>query len=316
MATDAIRPVDAESDLGFGGVITRRHGYRLINRDGSFNVRVMRSSRLRNLFSYHTMITVPWTHFFAIIAVAYLLLNMLFAAAYLACGPGALLGDPHLSYTLRAFFFSVHTFATIGYGNVAPVDVSANVVVTIESLVGLTGMAVATGLVFARFSRPVPDVRYSNRAVIAPYRDITAFEFRVVNARRNQLLNVEANVTFSRFEGDGPARQRKFYQLKLERRGIAFFPLNWTVVHPIDEASPLWGWDKQMLLESEAEFAILLTGVDESFSQTVHSRSSYTADEVDFGYKFQMMYTETDQTYELDLGKLDAIVAVRREISA
>src|SRR3954447_14248129 len=241
---------------------------------------------------------------------------MLFEVAYLDYGPRALQGDPHLSYTLRAFFFSAHTFATHRYGNVSPVDVSANVVVTIESLVGLTGMAVATGLVFARFSRPVPDVRYSNRAVIAPYTDITAFEFRVVNARRNQLLNVEANVTFSRFEGEGPGRQRKFYQLKLERKGIAFFPLNWTVVHPIDEASPLWGWDKQMLLESEAEFAILLTGVDESFSQTVHSRSSYTADEVDFGYKFQMMYTETDQTYELDLGKLDAIVAVRREISA
>ena len=316
MATDAIRPVDAESDLGFGGVVTRRHGYRLINRDGSFNVRVMRSSKLRNLFSYQTMITVPWPRFFAILAVAYLLLNMLFAMAYLACGPGALQGDPHLSLTARAFFFSVHTFATIGYGNVSPVDMSANIVVTIESLVGLTGMAVATGLVFARFSRPVPDVRYSKLAVIAPYRDITAFEFRVVNARRDQLVNVEAVVMFSRFEGDGPARQRKFYQLKLERKGIAFFPLNWTVVHPIDESSPLFGWDQRMLLDSEAEFAVLLSGVDEAFSQTVHSRSSYTAEEIGFGYRFQMMYTETDRAYELDLGKLDALIPEKAEIGA
>lgn len=316
MATDAIQPADINSDLGFGGVITRRHGYRLINRDGSFNVRVMRSSRLRNLFSYHTMITVPWSQFFAIIAVAYLLLNTLFAAAYLACGPRALQGDPHLSLTARAFFFSVHTFATIGYGNVSPVDMSANIVVTIESLVGLTGMAVATGLVFARFSRPIPDVRYSKRAVIAPYQGITAFEFRVVNARRNQLMNVEAVVMFSRFEGEGAARQRRFYQLKLERRSIAFFPLNWTVVHPIDESSPLRGWNRQMLLDSEAEFAVLLTGVDESFSQSVHSRSSYTAEEVEFGYRFQMMYTATDRAYELDLGKLDALIPEKAEIGA
>jgi inward rectifier potassium channel len=311
MATDAVqRP---ESDFGFGTVVTSRPGYRLINRDGSFNVELRRRSGWRQWMSYHTMITVSWAKFFGILAVFYLIFNALFAVAFLLAGPEALSGDPHLTAAERAFFFSVHTFATIGYGNVSPISLAANVIVTIESLVGLAAMAVATGLVFARFSRPVPEVRYSNRAIIAPYRGITAFEFRVVNARRNQLVNVEAVVSMSRFEGTGTSRKRTFYSLPLERRGIAFFPLNWTVVHPIERTSPLWGWTKQMLMEAEAEFDILLTAVDESFAQTVHSRSSYTADEVEVGYRFNMMYTEANRTYVLHLEKLDSIVPVSME---
>ncbi len=308
MATDAIRPV--ESDLGFGSVITSRRGYRLINRDGSFNVEVQKAPSYWNLFAYHALITASWSRFFASLAVFYFLFNTAFAAAYLACGPDGLKGDPHISTVARAFFFSVHTFATIGYGNVAPMSLAANIIVSIESLVGLTAMAVATGLVFARFSRPVADVRYSRSAVIAPYHGITAFEFRVVNARRNQLVNLEATVNFSRFEGDGTNRVRRFSQLKLERNGIAFFPLNWTVVHPIDERSPLWGWTKERLIEAEAEFDILLTATDESFAQIVHSRTSYTADEVAYGYKFEMMYHEARRSYVLDMEKLDSVVPV------
>ncbi len=299
-------PEPPPSDLGFGTVVTRRRGYRLINRDGSFNVRVRRGNWWRNLFTYHTLLSLSWPRVFLLLAAGFLVVNTLFAAAYLACGHDALAGDESLDPRARAFFFSVETLSTIGYGNIAPTTYAAHFVVVAESLVGLLGLAVATGVVFARFSRPVADIRYSDHAVVAPYGDGTAFEFRVVNGRRNQLINVTAVVTMSRFEGDGESRQRRFHQLPLERTTVAFFPLNWTVVHPIDEASPLHGWDAVRLRQSEAEFNVLLTAVDETFAQAVHSRSSYTADEVLFGRRFEMMFTESEREYVLDLDKLDS----------
>ncbi len=298
------------SDLGFGSVVTRRRGYRLINRDGSFNVRVRKGNWWRGVFSYHTLLTLSWPRVFALLVAGFVGMNGVFAAAYLACGKDALSGNEVLGPGARAFFFSVETLATIGYGNIVPVTLAAHVVVVIEAIVGLLGIAVATGVVFARFSRPVADIRYSAHAVIAPYRDVTAFQFRVVNGRRNQLINVSAVLTLSRFEGDAAERQRRFHQLALERSTVAFFPLNWTVVHPIDAASPLWGWDREKLLASEAEFNVLLTAVDETFSQTVHSRSSYTADELLFGHRFAMMFTESDREYVLDYEKLDATTPV------
>jgi inward rectifier potassium channel len=294
------------TDLGFGAIVAGRRGYRLINRDGSFNVRVRQGNWWRTTFSYHTLLSMSWPRVFALLASGFVVANALFAAAYLACGRDALSGGEGLTPAARAFFFSVHTLATIGYGSIVPVTLAANLVVVVEALVGLLGIAVATGVVFARFSRPIADVRYSRHAVIAPYRGVTAFQFRVVNGRRNQLVNVSATVALSRFEGQGPDRQRRFHELLLERPTVAFFPLNWTVVHPIDQGSPLYGVTADDLAAGEAEFTILLTAVDETFSQTVHSRSSYTADEVRFGHRFEMMYTASDDKYTLDLDKLDA----------
>jgi inward rectifier potassium channel len=294
------------SDFGFGTVVTRRPGYRLINRDGSFNVRVSRGNWWRTFFSYHTLLATSWPRVFALLVCAFIAVNGLFALAYLACGAGALVGGEGLGPAGRAFFFSIETLATIGYGNIVPTTLLAHCVVAVESVVGLLGIAVSTGVVFARFSRPVADIRYSSHAVVAPYRGVTAFMFRVVNGRRNQLLNVQAVVTLSRFEGEAGTRQRRFHQLALERSTVAFFPLNWTIVHAIDESSPLWGWDERRLREAEAEFAILLAAIDETFSQTVHSRSSYIAEEVLFGRRFEMMYHESESEYSLDLDKLSA----------
>lgn len=306
MPPDVSRGVEQPSDLGFGSVVTRRPGYRLINRDGSFNVRVSRGNWWRSFFSYHTLLSTTWPRVFALLVCGFIAVNGVFALAYLACGVDALRGGEGLGRVSRAFFFSIETLATIGYGNIVPTTLPAHLVVAVESLVGLLGIAVSTGVVFARFSRPVADIRYSSHAVVAPYRGITAFMFRVVNGRRNQLLNVRAVLSLSRFEGEAGSRQRRFYQLSLERSKVAFFPLNWTIVHPIDEASPLWGWDEQRLRAAEVEFAVLLTAVDETFAQTVHSRSSYIADEVLFGRRFEMMYGESESEYSLDLEKLSA----------
>lgn len=313
MNSQAANPrLEVPQDLGFGTVVTEQKHFRLLNRDGSFNVRRARS-RFPTL-TYHDLLTMSWPRFFALFISVYMAVNCIFALGYYLCGPAALQGPINGGRFLRAFFFSVETFSTIGYGNIIPVGVTPNLLVVAESIMTIVVFGVGTGLVFSRFSRPVASIGYSERAIIAPYKGITAFEFRVVNLRTNQLVNVQAEVLFSRFEDCGGYRQRRFYGLPLERQMVTFFPLNWTIVHPIDESSPLYGWTKEMMLESEVEFVILLTAVDETFAQTVHSRSSFSAEEVEFGAQFVRMFETHDQEIFIDLQSLSKIERVPIEM--
>jgi inward rectifier potassium channel len=280
-------------DLGFGRVLSQEESLRLLNRDGSFNVERRPHGFWQHVTSYHGMLSMPWSGFFALLIGGYLLLNVIFACLYLLCGAGELQGGVGMHGRFwEAFFFSVYTFATIGYGNVIPVGWAANAVVTVESITGLLSFALATGLVFSRFSRPVAAIVFSNNAVIAPYRDLTAFEFRVINGRENEIIDLEARIVMSRFEGRDGHPLRKYYNLELERDSVAFFPLSWTVVHPIDEDSPLYGWDRERAIAARTEFLVLLTGVDETFSQTVHARSSYAAEEIVWGARFVNLFSE------------------------
>jgi inward rectifier potassium channel len=276
-------------DLGFGTVVSRESQQRLLNRDGSFNVE-RRGLGLWSSFSlYHTLLTISWSRFFFLFVGWYFVANALFALAYLACGPEALSGstlglDKHPFF--RAFFFSVETLSTIGYGNVAPIGLAANTVVTAEALAGLMGFAIVTGLLFARLSRPTAKILFSRHAVVAPYRDLTALEFRVANARSNEVIEISAKVMLSRFEDVEGVRTRRYYPLALERDSVMFLPLTWTVVHPIDDASPLHGETAESLRNSQAEFLVLLKAFDEIFSTIVQTRASYTMDEVIWGARF------------------------------
>lgn len=266
----------------------------------------------RALAPYHALLAMGWPHFLGLLAVFYLAANAVFAFAYLACGVGALSGQQFASYPLvtgaflRAYFFSVETFGTVGYGNIAPVGLAANAVVTAESFVGLLSAALATGLVFARFSRPAASVIYSRYALIAPYHDITGFMFRCANERRNQLIEVSVRLIYSRLTKRGSERVREFSVLPLEFEKVTFFALSWTVVHPIDSTSPLYGMTREQLLDSEAEFLILLSGADDAFSQTVHSRTSYRADEVVWNARFRPMFvgTPAQGTTGMDLARI------------
>ncbi|HEV7785259.1 MAG TPA: ion channel [Thermoanaerobaculia bacterium] len=240
-----------------------------------------------------------------------MVVNATFGAAYFACGPGQIEGSKAVSLPaqyLEDFFFSVQTFATIGYGGMHPVGLAANVLVTLESLVGLLGFALATGILFSRFSQPTAKILFSRNAIIAPYRDLTAFEFRIANARNNELIQVEARVLVSRVKPDGSGN-REFLNLKLEREKVIFFPLTWTVVHPIDKDSPLWGQSQKDLAASESEFLVLLTAIDDTFFQTVHARSSYKADEVVCGARFASVFNPPtpDGVLSVDIGRLDEI---------
>ena len=292
---------ERDRDLGFGSVVSQQRHLRLLNRDGSFNV-LRQRSLLDSLASYHSLLMMSWPRFMALVFAFYVLVNAFFADLYVLCGPKSLQttsGSEFSSPFLKAFFFSVHTFSTIGYGNIVPVGLAANIVVSIESLFGLLGFALATGLLFARFSRPTAKILFSNSAIIAPYNGITGFEFRIINVRSNQIIELSARILLSKFENVNGNRIRKYYTLSLERHKVVFFPLAWTIVHPIDEKSPLYGYTQQDLIAADAEFLILLTGIDETFSQTVHSRSSYRADELVWGAKFSNLYVQDDDGHIL-----------------
>lgn len=301
-------------DLGFGSVVALESRLRLLNRDGSFNVRRTGLGFGASLHVYHTLLIVPWWLFFLLVVGSYLAVNALFACGYLLCGAGALThpaplaGDPAVGRFLDAFFFSVQTSSTIGYGGIAPVGLGANLLVTAESLAGLLGFALATGLLFARVSRPTAKVVFSRKALIAPYRGGRAFELRIANRRGTQIFDLQARVLFSRFELADGRVVRRFHELSLERRKVAFFPLAWTIVHPIDEASPLHGLTHEDLVRSDAEFLILLTGIEEAFSQTVHARSSYKPDEIVWGARFSNIFEKSRRggPLTIDVGRIHA----------
>jgi inward rectifier potassium channel len=303
---------DPNLDLGFGAVVARESRQRLLNRDGTFNVRREGLRYWESLSAYHYLLTISWPKFLSYVALVYVATNATFALFYVLAGAHALTGFENERMQLRyleAFFFSVQTLATIGFGNVSPANNAANILVTIESLIGLLGFAIAAGIVFARFSRPMAQIVFSRSAIIAPYRDITAFMFRIVNQKKNEIVELRGTVMMARRKKDGMSADREFIPLKLERDRVVFFPLTWTVVHPIDQSSPLWGWREQDLRASDAEFLVLLNGFDETFSQNVHTRSSYTADEVVWGAKFRTVFNEPDQrgSISIDIGKIHEI---------
>lgn len=299
---------DEPKDLGFGSVVGGANERRLIERDGQFTARREGFSPLSYLNGYHAMLTMSWPRFLGILALVYLGLNAVFAVLYLLCGPDALagLGSERMGGVfLRAFFFSIETFATIGYGAVYPVGAAANWLVTIQSIISILAIALLTGLVFARFARPTAALMFSEVAVVAPYQGRTGFMFRITNARSNQLMELEAKVLFTHLDGMG----RRYTQLKLERTKVVFFPLSWTIVHPIDEDSPLWGMTHDDIVENEAEFLILMSGIDETFAQVVHARSSYKPEEIAFGRKFANMYNPigADGTISIDIRRLSEV---------
>ena len=199
----------------------------------------------------------------------------------------------------------MQTLATIGYGRMTPNGVLVNLLVTVEALVGLMGFALATGLLFARFSRPTARIAFSRQAVVAPFRDGRALMFRLANERSSQLTDVSATVSLSRLEDTPAGPVRRFHELRLDRPRVVFLPLHWVVVHPIDERSPLHGIEEGAFLASQAEVLVLLSATDETFAQAVHVRTSYRAEEVAWGVRFADMFLRgEDGPLGVDLRKL------------
>lgn len=298
------------TDLGLSNKIfgkTRR----VINRDGSFNIERKGLPFFESFSVYHWLISMSWLKFCALILSGYLVVNIFFACLYFLGGDANFEGIEtrnNFDRFLNEFFFSTQTFTTVGYGRINPVGVYSNIISSIESLSGLLSLALATGLLYGRFVRPVAKIVYSDNAIIAPYKDITGFQFRIANKRADhQMVDTEVEVLLSRIENDAI----KFYNLKLEYKKISIFTATWTVNHPIDEESPLYGLTSDDLKEMDSEFLILLNGFDDTFAQIVHSRSSYKYSEIVWGAKFVSTYGRSDDgRTTVELNRLSEIIQV------
>jgi inward rectifier potassium channel len=197
----------------------------------------------------------------------------------------------------EAFFFSAQTLTTVGYGRISPEGFIASMIAAIESMVGLMGFAIITGILYGKFSRPTARILFSEQAIIAPYRGINALEFRIVNQRKNQLIEVEVQVLLSMNQLIDGQRKGVFLDLPLESKRVNFFPLPWTIVHPIDEKSPIYQYTSQDLIDADAEIIIMVKAYDDSFSQNIYKRYSYTAAEILWGAKFNVIYKNGNDGY-------------------
>ncbi|MGA8569103.1 MAG: ion channel [Candidatus Binataceae bacterium] len=261
--------------------------------------------RLSDLYFFLT--TISWPALLLIVVAIFGLINCLFALGYVLDG-GVANARPG-SFT-DAFFFSVQTMATIGYGVMAPRSFLSNVLVSIEAMSGLTALAVVTGLVFARFSRPTARVRFSRVAVISPRDGVPSLMFRAVNQRSNRIVEAQIHVVLSRWETTKEGESmRRFYDLALSRSRNALFSLSWTVIHPIVEGSPLLGQTAASFKASRSLIIASLVGMDESFLQNVHGRYLWTADEILWGMRFVHVLEELpDGSFSIDYSRFDDVV--------
>jgi inward rectifier potassium channel len=242
---------------------------------------------------YHHLLTVsPWT-LFAILVATYIGFNLVFGALYVL-QPGGIANARPGSFP-DAFFFSVQTMATIGYGDMHPATLYANLLVTAEVLLGMTGLALATGLVFARFSRPTARVMFSQVAVVSDHDGVPCLMFRAANRRRNEILEAQVTVMLLRDELNAEGiEMRRFHDMAVVRPHTPMFALTWTVIHPIDQSSPLFGESHESLLRAHGHIVVSISGIDEIFSQTIYARHTYRADEIRWNHRLADILTRAE----------------------
>jgi inward rectifier potassium channel len=269
------------------------HLFHLIERDTADQV--IRLGVEREWFGdlYHRILTVSWPSFLVTGLAFYLAANIVFAGLYVV-QPGSILNARPGNF-VDAFFFSVETIATIGYGVMSPGTLYANLVMTVESAVGILLVALTTGLIFARFSRPTARVLFSNVAVVSPYNGVPTLSIRLANQRMNQMLAAEVSMTLVRDEAsDEGELTRRFYDLALVRDRSPVFALSFRVMHPIDANSPLYGMNYEKLAEQHAEIVVIAGGVDEILAQAVNARTSYLPHEILWSHRFVDIFGWTE----------------------
>jgi inward rectifier potassium channel len=314
--TKKINPIlKVNNDTGFGNDASS-YGGRFINRDGSFNLRKEGISFMNRFSIYHNMLTMPLWKFICVLGIFYFTINLACAFIYLWIGVDQLQGviatTPWGKFK-EAYFFSTETFTTVGYGRVNPVGDGANFAASIEALSGLLSFALATGLMYGRFSRPRAYLVFSEHALVSPYKDGMGLMFRFASYKdKHTLTDVEIRVNVGLQVHENEETVYRYYDLRLERTKVESLPMNWTVVHPIDENSPLQGFTHEDMKASDVEIYVLIRGFDDVFSNLVQQRTSYTYQEIKFNGKFIPMYRESDdgRTTILELHKLNEFVKI------
>lgn len=279
-------------DLGFSSAPVIKN-QRVLNTDGSANIERTGLPWFKFDDTYTRLVTMSWTKFFLVILITYLAVNTFFAIAYNVIGIENL--DGAKGKTLRdqffdAFFFSAQTISTVGYGHISPQGFITSVLAAFESMLGLLAFALATGLLYGRFSRPTSKISFTRKMVIAPYKAHKGLMCRLVNLRKNVLIDVEAQMIITFNETIDGKLKRSFYPLELERKQISMLSLNWTLVHPIDEDSPIFEKSLDDLKKAEVEIIVILRAFDDTFAQTIHTRTSYQDEDIEWDAKFKTMH--------------------------
>ena len=304
------------NDTGFG-TNASDYGGRFINRDGTFNLRKEGMPFWDRFSVFHSMLNLPSWKFIVLIVGFFLTINLLYTGIYLLLGTdgftGMIASTPWQKFK-EVYFFSTETFTTVGYGRVNPIGDGANFVASIEAMSGFLSFAVATGLIYGRFSKPKSYLVFSDHALIAPYQDKTALMFRFVSYKDNHFLtNVEIKVNIGLQVDDNGKHVYKFFDLHLERSRVDSLPMNWTVVHPIDENSPLSGFNFDDMKSADVELYVLVRAFDDVYSAVVLQRTSYTYEEIKFNKKFIPMYRESNdgKTTIVELHKLNEHIEIK-----
>jgi inward rectifier potassium channel len=302
-------------DTGFG-TNANNQGGRSVNKDGTMNVRREGVDRFTKLSIFQAMLTMPLWKFIVVILAFYFSISLVFAGIYFIIGLDQLQGmmDGSMwNHFKEVFYFSTQTFTTLGYGRINPVGDAANIISSLEALTGFLSFAIATGLIYGRFAKPDSYLVFSENALISPFHGHTALMFRLVQYKeKHALTDVEIVITLGMTVNEDGKQVYKFYRLDLERSKIDSLAMNWTIVHPIDEKSPLHGFTEDDMKNSDIELYVLVRGFDEIFSSTVQKRTSYTYNEILFHKKFVPMYhdSEDGRTTILELHKLNDFVDV------
>lgn len=298
----------AESDNLISINTHRGDDYRLINPDGTFNIE-RRGKTAANI--YEAVLAMSWFKILVSFLIIYFLFNFVFALIYMAIGPENIIGvrdGTWLEMYSQMVYFSIQTFTTVGYGHMSPVGHAANLLSAIVAFLGLISFAILTGLSFAKFSKPKAHILFSDNMLIAPNankNNIRSLQFRIVNATSNQIIDLNARVTLTWLEDRNRRMRRRFKRLDLEFESIHLFPLNWTIVHNINEDSPLYGKSLQKLIDNKLEVLILIKGFDDTYSQTIHSKRSYSCTDLIDGARFLPMYKNAESTTILELSMLN-----------
>lgn len=301
------------NDTGFSASAPVNGG-RFINQDGTFNLRKTGWPFWDRFSVYHALLRLPMGQFTGIITLFFLTINLLYTFIYTWLGAGQFTGILAVNewQTFKElYFFSCETFTTVGYGRVNPIGDGANIVASLEAMSGFLSFALATGLMYGRFARPRAHLVFSNHAVIAPYKNITGLMLRFACYKENHTLtDVTIQINLAMIVQENGDTSYKYFELALERSRVDNLPMNWTVVHPIDEKSPLVGLTAEDLKMADVEIYVLVKGFNDVYSNTALQRTSYTYDEIKYNYKFIPMYQETESGTVLELGKISKSVAL------
>ncbi len=305
-------------EFGFGSS-SNQAGKRILNKDGTANIVRLGEPKFSLVNIYHSLIMMKWWKFITIIVFYYIFLNVFFSLLYYYFTPDELAGMIFSSEKERfreIFFFSAQSLTTVGYGRINPVGTMASTIASFEAFIGLMGFAIATGLLYGKFSRPTAKLQYSKNALIAPYSHPvhsinapTALMFRIVNARNNQLIEVEAMILFAYNETVEGKTKRRFQQLKLEVDKINLLAMTWTIVHPINPESPLYNVKEEDMEILDAEMIINIKAIDDTYVQQIYARNSYKWQEMVWGARFEPIITlAPDGRTAIDMRKLSSYI--------